>query len=227
MSIDRASDAGFSFRDMLDGSVHLLRPRHLVIAGFTGRERSSVESHLEELRALGVEVPEEVPAFFDLSPDLLTTADQVVVADTFTSGEVEPVVAKVDGKWFLCVGSDHTDRALEAKSIQLSKEACSKVISRDCIQVDALADWDAIEIAGWADGELYQSGTLAEMMPLAQLMEAAEAARGPLGDGDVLFLGTLPVLGGGLRAAGRFEGELRIPGARHSLRFSYTIEVRA
>jgi 4-hydroxyphenylacetate 3-monooxygenase len=90
-----------------------------------------------------------------------------------------------------------------------------------------LTDWDSIEIAGWADGEPYQSGTLAEIMPLSQLLEAAAAARGPLGDGDVLFLGTLPVLGGGLRPSVRFEGEIRVPDLRHSLRFSYTIEVRA
>jgi len=36
----------------------------VVVAGFTGRDRASVEAHISELVGLGVPRPDTVPAFF-------------------------------------------------------------------------------------------------------------------------------------------------------------------
>ena len=138
---------------------------------------------------------------------------------------MEPVVVRWNGEWLLSVGSDHTDRDLERSSIAASKAACPKVIGTTCLAVSAIRGWDDIEVASWLDEELepYQSGTLRELLPLAELVAAAEQENGPFWDGDTMFLGTVPVIGGALRPSQAFKAEIKVPGSDLTLGVSYTV----
>jgi Protein of unknown function (DUF2848) len=194
-----------------------IRPRHLVIAGFTGRDETSVADHVRELAAIGVPVPAVVPAFWKLDAALLTADRLIEVPGPDTSGEAEPVIIRHDGRLYLGVGSDHTDRELERYDIPGSKAACPKPLSREVAGLpDRLADrdWDQIELSCTVDGADYQHGTLAELRPPADLLTRLQAAYGPeCDDGDlVMFCGTLPLLHGRFVAGTSWDLSLRVPG---------------
>lgn len=211
--------------DVTTDAWHRVAARRVIIAGFTGREQAAVQAHVDELRRLGMAVPESTPILMEFRGSLATTAATVTVSGAFTSGEVEPVVVVSGQHLLLTVGSDHTDRELERESIPLSKEACPKVIGQACVRVDAIADWDEIELRSWIDGQAspYQSGTVGELLPLETLLARMRDEDIRPRDGDVIFLGTIPVIGGRLRASGRFQGELRIPPPGHVLAVDYRI----
>lgn len=225
MTANSLPGPGIRLVDALTGETHNAVIKRLVISGFTGRNRPEVEAHLDELRTLDVPVPETTPAFYELDPALVTTADVIEVDNVMTSGEVEPVVVNVNGEWLLCVGSDHTDRDIERSSIEMSKAACPKVISSSYVHLEAISDWDGIRIRSWLDGEPtpYQDGSLAELMPLPAVFDRATQAVGPLGEGVLLFLGTLPIADGRLRPSAYFAGELKIPNVDDPLSVFYRI----
>lgn len=211
--------------DRLTGATLPVEVRRLLVAGFTGREQEEVARHVEELRAFGAPAPETTPCLFVLDPALLTAADRISVTGTFTSGEVEPVVVVHEGARLLAVGSDHTDRDVERRSLADSKHACPKVISTGCVPVERIADWDAVTLTSWADDDPtpYQQGTLRALLGLPDLEARLRPLGATLTDGDVLFMGTVPVTGGELRPADRFRATLRVPGLDTDLTIDYRI----
>jgi hypothetical protein len=103
--------------------------KHLVIAGWTGRDQTALEAHIRELEALGIARPKSTPIFYRVAASLLTSADRIEVIGADSSGEVEVIVyALADGMW-LGLGSDHTDRKAEAIGVTLSKQMCAKPVS--------------------------------------------------------------------------------------------------
>ncbi|MGH3495577.1 MAG: DUF2848 family protein [Sciscionella sp.] len=181
----------------------------LIVAGYTGRDVAAVRAHIEELAAIGVPAPPTVPTFYDLDPALLTTDPIIEVTGGNTSGEVEPVLIRHNGRFFLGVGSDHTDRDLERGDITASKAACAKPLSERVIPLPAdleSVDWDRIGASSSVDDQQYQRGTLAALRTPADLIAKLTSAVKDL-DGDmVVFAGTLPLL------AGRF-----VPGTKWRL----------
>ena len=103
----------------------------LVVAGWTGRDQATVDGHMHELEALGVSRPASVPVFYRLATSLLAQDDVIEVLGRKSSGEAEAVVMSFGGTLWLGVGSDHTDRVLEAVSVAASKQACAKPLSRE------------------------------------------------------------------------------------------------
>jgi 2-keto-4-pentenoate hydratase/2-oxohepta-3-ene-1,7-dioic acid hydratase in catechol pathway len=208
--------------DVISGAAHAVPVERLVVAGFTGRDSAKVATHVEELRELGVPVPATTPSFYVLRPELLTTLGELRVDGAFTSGEVEPVVVmRGDGEdWLLAVCSDHTDRDVEADDIGQSKAVCPKPISASVLPLGRISDWDAVRISSRADGTEYQGGSLADLLPLEDILAAAERADVELGPRTVLYLGTVPVVGG-LRPASRFEATLQA--GEHRLELTYEI----
>lgn len=203
----------------VDDSVPLeLEPRQLVIAGWTGRDRAAIEHHIEELAAIGVPRPSAVPLYYRAAAALLTQALHIEVLGTDTSGEVEPVLLRARGRWWLTVGSDHTDRAAERSGVALSKQLCAKPIARAAWAWDAVAARadamalrsEILERGRWVR---YQDGTLATLRPLGDLILGLPSAVAPGEDGLVLFCGTLPALrdaaGRGVRPAARMRIALR------------------
>jgi hypothetical protein len=198
--------------------------RRVLIAGFTGRDSAGVQAHVDELRELGVPVPDAVPILIPLPANLLTTADHIDVTGGFTSGEVEAVIVVHRGRRYLTVGSDHTDRELEQRSIAGSKAACPKIVANTLIPLDEVPDPDAVELTSRADGEAYQTGTLAEILPLAEIEKLLYREGIVLTDGDVLFTGSLPVTGGALRHADTFSARLRDPASGATVELRYEVQ---
>jgi hypothetical protein len=58
----------------------------LVCCGWSGRDSSALQAHIDELAHLGVPPPTRVPIYMNLSPGLLTQADEMQVVSGTTSG---------------------------------------------------------------------------------------------------------------------------------------------
>ena len=195
----------------------------LVMTGWAGREEAAVRHHIEELEALGVRPPSKTPLFYRVDPGLLVGAiEQVSVVGEATSGEAEAVIlVMTDGLW-VGLGSDHTDRAFEAHSVQLSKQLCRKPMAGTLWSYEEVVDhWDDLILRACIteNGErvLYQEGTLAALRHPDELMTAYRDERDqddetdmPLPTGTALFCGTLPAING-IRPSARFEMELEDP----------------
>ncbi|WP_067460187.1 DUF2848 family protein [Actinomadura macra] len=186
-------------------------PRHLIVAGYTGRDEAAARVHIEELAAIGVPEPPSVPAFYRLDPGLLTAEPVIAVAGGNTSGEVEPVLIRHRDRHYLGVGSDHTDRDIERTGIAAAKAACPKPLGGEVVELpDGEAAWDAIRVESSVDGNRYQSGTLAELRTPGDLLGRLADAVGDL-DGDVVvFAGTLPLLGGVFAPGRRWQLSLTV-----------------
>lgn len=189
-------------------------PTRLLIAGWTGRDPAAVQHHIDELAALGVAPPSTTPLFYGAPASLVTQETEIQVLGEETSGEVEPVLVDDGERLWLTVGSDHTDRGLEAHSVAHSKAICAKPVARDAVPLtDVIDGADDLRLQSWiqevdagpdAAWVPYQDATLAALRPLRDLIGLApggnsEALR--LGAGTVMFCGTAPVLSGGVRPA--------------------------
>jgi 4-hydroxyphenylacetate 3-monooxygenase len=195
------------------GTTLPFEPRRLVIAGYTGRDRAAVEAHILELADEGIAPPPRVPTYFELDPELVTTAAELEVSGARTSGEAEPVLLFTRSGLFLTVGSDHTDRDLERVDIAASKAACPKPISRHVVEWSgAEGSWDEGQLRSWAGGAPYQAGELASVTPPDSLVEDLSSVLGPPSDGLVLFLGTVPLLRGTFAFEREYRVQLALPG---------------
>src|SRR5260221_1716219 len=140
----------------------------LVIAGWTGRDRAAVDHHIAELAAIGVKPPARVPCYYRAAVDLLTSGTALQFLGSDSSGEVEFVLVSLpDGLW-VGLGSDHTDRKVEAYSVPVSKQLCLKPVAPQLWRVEDVADhWDKLELRSWiTEGGkrvLYQQGAVAAM----------------------------------------------------------------
>jgi hypothetical protein len=201
-----------------------------MVAGFTGRDALTVERHVEELVAIGMEPPPEIPAFFALPNWLLQVGlARIEVASSTTSGEAEPVLIQLPtGDRFVAVGSDQTDRHLELDSIRMSKLACPKVISDSVWPYESVAErWDTLLLRSFAGNARvpYQEATLAEIRRPLDLLERAIELRPLNGRALVLLLGTVPLMASTFIYSDRFIAELHDPHSGRALRCGYDISV--
>jgi len=187
-----------------DGSELVdVSPVELIIAGWTGRDAVALEKHMAELEELGVRRPSQAPIFYASSVSRLVVSDLVEVLGDATSGEAEFVLLQRNGVLWVGLGSDHTDRELEAHSVAASKQICDKPIARQFWRYDDVAPhWDALLLRSYA--------TIAGKRELY------------LPDNAVMFCGTVAVIGG-IRPAERFECELEDPKLGRKLAFGYGV----
>jgi len=205
---------------------------HLIIAGWTGRDAAAVEAHIAELASLGVARPAQIPTYYRCAASLLTTADNIEVVGGNSSGEAEFVLLEAGGEMLVGVGSDHTDRELEATGVAVSKQVCAKPIGAAVWRFTEVADhWDelilrAFAIGGDGDGDaagaraLYQEGPVTAMRAPADLIAGYGAPQLP--PRAAMFCGTLPVHGE-VRPAAAFEIELSDPVLNRRLRHRYSV----
>lgn len=200
----------------------------IVIGGMTALDEAAIHHHLEEMKAIGVKMPDTFPFFFRVSAGFLTQANKVQVLGTDSSGEVEAVVVSLDdGRW-LTVGSDHTDRKVEAYSINVSKQMCPKAIGRRAWRFEEVSGhWDRLVIRSWTTTggvrALYQEGPLASMRHPDDLTRRYLGGDGALKSGTVLFCGTIGALGP-LVHSERFEMEIEDPVLGRRIGHYYDIE---
>ena len=149
----------------------------------------------------------------------------VTITGSNTSGEVEPVLIRHNGRHYLGVGSDHTDRDLERTDIAASKAACPKPVGHQVIALpDDLAalSWDAIDIESDVDGQAYQRASLVSMRTPTDLLSRMNSTLGELGDDLVIFCGTVPLLTGEFRVGRLWRLELQLD-PNTSLTHSYEV----
>ena len=197
-----------------------------VIAGWTGRDPVARDKHIAELQAIGIAPPATTPIYYRVAARRLTTADSIEVSGDDSSGEVEFVLIGWQGRIFVGVGSDHTDRKVETYSVTVSKQMCDKPVASALWDFDEVAGhWDQMILRSfaWIDGArvLYQEGTLDSMLPVAELIQRGFGDEG-LPDGCAMFGGTFAAKGG-IRPASRFEFELEDPILKRSIRHAYDV----
>lgn len=167
-------------------------------------------AHIEELVREGIPAPRHVPWIFVANPETLQIGQTIWAYDDKSSGEIEYVLLIDQDQTYVCLGSDHTDRGLEALTIERSKQIYPRVLSKNAWKLEELLpQWDRLRISSRVleNGRMvdYQSGTLAQLIRPEQLLDLIGPDPEP---GTALFSGTLPVLSGGIRSAARFEGTL-------------------
>jgi len=201
--------------------------RQAVIAGWTGRDPVAVEKHIAELEAIGVKRPASTPIFYRVAAARLTTDDTIEAVGPHSSGEVEFVILQAEGRLWVGVGSDHTDRQVETYGVTVSKQMCDKPIAPLFWAHDeVVGHWDKLILRSFiregGQMSLYQEGPVATMMiPPALIIRYA--ANGRLPEGTLMFGGTLAAKGG-IRPSDRFEFELEDPVRGQKIRHGYSIE---
>lgn len=201
--------------------------RHLVIAGWAGRDRAAVDRHIAELAALGVKAPSTVPTFYRVASQLLNTGDTLQVPGRQSSGEVECVLLASESHGVLVgIGSDHTDRAVEAYDVTVSKQMCAKPMSTALWKLSEVqGHWDQLITRCWrtlgGERTLYQQGPVARLLAPSDLVDKLSAGRLPAH--TALFCGTHAVIGE-LGWGEAFTLELHDPVLGRSLHHHYTVE---
>lgn len=198
-----------------------------IIAGWTGRDKVAMEKHIVELEALGVARPATTPIYYRVAATRLTTAGRIEVAGGESSGEVEFILANIDKRLWLGVGSDHTDRKIETINVTASKQMCEKPVSADLWPFDEVSGhWDKLRLRSFVfeagQQTLYQEGPVTTMQDPLELIAGYSAGQGKLPDGALMFCGTLAAKGG-IRPAPRFALELEDPVLGRKIAHAYDV----
>ncbi|MBZ9784998.1 DUF2848 domain-containing protein [Pseudomonas sp. REP124] len=201
----------------------------VIIAGWTGRDRHAVEAHIVELEELGVKRPATVPCYYFVTDDRLTQDENIQVLGEESSGEIEFFLLNDGERLWVGIGSDHTDRKVEAYDITVSKQICSKPVGRTLWPLDEVREhWDQLEMRSWREDAgsavLYQQGKVTTMLePEALLERYATTCAATFEPGTVMFCGTLAAIGG-IQYTSRLTLELNDPQLKRSIRFSYQMQ---
>ncbi|WP_339114664.1 DUF2848 domain-containing protein [Thioclava sp. GXIMD2076] len=201
-------------------------PRQLVIAGWAGRDKAAMEHHIVELEALGIARPKTTPTFYRVAAERLTQADMIEELGDKSSGEVEPLLLRHNGALYVGLGSDHTDREVEAYGISVSKQLCAKPVSTTLWPMDEVKDhWDSLVLRSWIETEtgrvLYQEGSVASLLMPLETMARYEA-EGHFEDGTAMLCGTMPAIGG-IQYSTYFSAELEDPVLGRTITLGYKI----
>jgi hypothetical protein len=204
-----------------------VRIDHLVIAGWTGRDKAAVEKHIEELGKLGVKRPATTPIFYRASAARLTIDDSIEVLGEASSGEAEFVLLQHDGRLWVGSGSDHTDREVESYGVSVSKQMCDKPVAPEFWPIVEVAPhWEKLILRAYiADGgkrTLYQEGAVSAMLDPMTLIEKFNG-KSELEEGTLMFCGTLSALGG-VRPSDLFEFELDDPVLKRKIHYQYRVQ---
>lgn len=212
------------------GNVVTVAVDRVVNAGYSGRDRESVQEHVDELVADGIEAPDRVPTTYRVPPGVLRVdpgAIQVVGEDT--SGEAEFALLVTGDETYVVAASDQTDRDLERADVRKSKAIAPNVLSRDAWRFSTVRDrWDDLELRAWntvgGERQRYQDATLGQILEPETILEMVRDRYGGPLDGTAILSGTVPVVSGELQPGSRFEVELADPENDRSLSVAYDVD---
>ena len=198
-------------------------------AGWAGRDKAALEHHIQELSEHGIAPPKHVPTLFALGNHLLTADDSIQVHGDQTSGEIEYVLMWHEGTFLVTVGSDHTDRRLEAHSIPKSKNMCLNVVAPDLWPLEEVRDhWEHLQLTCHVHNhgvkELYQQDSLASLLGPDYWINELRNRLAGLPEGLVLFSGTIGTKAG-LISGQRYDLQLHDPVLDRTISHSYSCEV--
>src|SRR5581483_1364994 len=211
-----------------DGSPIGFAVRRIVLAGYTGRDRATVQRHVDELREQGVPAPSQTPELYRIENGAIQIGGSLKRAGGWSSGEVEFVLLVAPEMTYVGVGSDHTDRDRERASMIEAKRAYPKILGSVVWPLEALLpDWDGLTLRSWVSGagerRLYQEGSVASIMAPQDLLALLE--RDERGPGLALYSGTLPALElAPERGRCLFEGAIVTPRGQALITCEYTYE---
>jgi hypothetical protein len=199
----------------------------LVIAGWTGRNVEAMEAHIAELEEMGIARPSKTPTFYRCTVDQLTTDDMIQVIGDDSSGEIEFIMVSLEDGLWVGLGSDHTDRKIEAIDVTVSKQMCAKPIAKTLWKYDDVKDhWDDLMLKSTIINdrfkEDYQEGPVTTMRSPEELI-ALYTSGGELPEGTLMFCGTLAVQGG-VRPAEYFDATLTDPVLGREINYQYQAE---
>lgn len=199
----------------------------LIVVGFAGKDIEKTMEHIQELEAEGIKCPKTVPVVYQCSKEILTNSHTIDVIADKTSGEVEYLILVDNGKYYIGIGSDHTDRALEAVSIHKSKQLCLKPYAKDFWDYDEIKDhFEEIKLISSqivAGKEIeYQAGKTSDLLPLDRII--AEIEKEMTIDNSLIYTGTVP-LKDGFKFGSKFSCKLVDEKLNRTLTLSYDISV--
>jgi hypothetical protein len=215
--------------ELPDGSTKNVQVKHLLNAGYAGREQEEVQAHIAELAELGVPGPTTTPALYPVSPYLAQQVSEVRVQHGRTSGEAEWALVITDDGVLLTVACDHTDRELEVHGVAWSKNASPDVLGRKAWRLEDVRDHlDKITLRGWVgEGEtpdtLIQDSSLEALLTPDYWLEVL-AERGLKEAGTVLISGTVAMTSGVNQFARSWKVEMTDPVTGLSLDAQYVVE---
>jgi hypothetical protein len=159
----------------------------------------------------------------------VSTAPLIEVLGGKSSGEAEFVVLAHKGRLWIGVGSDHTDRAMEAQDAAASKQLCEKPVGGEFWALDEVEPhWDSLRLRsviteGSSEPAVYQDGSVTSLRTPRELFSLVCRNAGVDVEGTLLFCGTVPTFGG-IKSPSRFEIELVDPVLDRHLTHAYQVE---
>jgi hypothetical protein len=164
--------------------------------GFTIRDKEKMQAHLDEVEGVHVDWPPRPPIIFPISAWATITDEDVPVQYDRTSGEIEIVSIVVGDELLVGVGSDHTDRALEATDIPWGKQVTPNVLAPTLWRWDDVADhWDEVQLESTVDSgagpELYQRAGVAEFWTPREMVDSVQGRIVEVPGVRVFFSGTV------------------------------------
>jgi hypothetical protein buboB_32870 len=213
---------------LLNGQYVELSIDRVVNAGYAGCDQRDVKAHIDELAAIGVNVPKRTPTFYPVPVMQLTRGGNIQVGHGQTSAEIEYVYIQVQGKRFISVGSDHSDRALEAYSVNAAKQICPDLVAAEVWDYDEVADHFGelmltCEVYDKGEWRVYQQGPVSELLPPEELLKLGA----PLTSGKkglALYSGTIPTIGE-ITYARQWRITLCDRQMDRTISFEYTVEI--
>ena len=209
-----------------DGTALRFSAKRVILAGYTARDTEATAAYIAKLEAEGIAPPDEVPSYFTVSADRLTTAARIEVVSAASCGEVEFALLVDRDEVWVAVASDHTDRDLETVDITASKQNCPKVLSATVWRLHDVEDhWDELVFEARSPAgspHCYQTGPVAALRSPHELLDLVESRFGGPMTGTVVLSGTVPAVGG-FEFHPSFEVELRDPVRGRSLHAAYSI----
>lgn len=212
--------------DLPGGQRITLEIRRAFALGATGRDAGKVQRHIARMAEMGVKAPPHVPMLYPIMPTLVTNASDIGVIGTDSTPEIEAVMFTWQGVEYVTVGSDHTDRRIEAVSSLQGKNSCPKVVGTTAWPLADLREhWDTLQLRARCGEIILQEGSVATLLPITTLAEFVARHDGVQQDGRLFFGGTVPTLGAPPKRGATITLEMHDPVLRRTLTHAYTVHV--
>ncbi|MDO5037300.1 MAG: DUF2848 family protein [Tissierellia bacterium] len=196
--------------------------------GFTARNQEQMRKNLKALEDSGISYPSSFPQIYPCQRNLLTTDSSIEVVAPTTCGEVEYVILRLDGDYYIGVGSDHADKELEKVSIINSKQVCSKpFVEKFWKYSEVRPHWDDMILRSYQrleDGQtiLYQEGSVKDMLHPDEIIKELSTFYKEEDD-YLVFSGSIANLIGRFEYGDEFIYELEDPVWSRSIKGKYEV----